>query len=95
MSEDTYHYVFTCDLFKNESDILQSAVEDILNTEEINSVCDINMKTLNGIIVNLSKPAQKEILSVLHQYVKSTNRLGIIRQLNTMHEHSVTRILSI
>ena len=29
--EDTCHYIFTCDLFKNERQILQSTLEDILN----------------------------------------------------------------
>ena len=75
MPEDTYHYIFTCDLFKDERDILQSTVEDILNREALNSVSDINMKTLNGIVDNISKQAQNDILSALHQYVKSTNSL--------------------
>ena len=72
--EDRYHYIFTCDLFKNERDTLQSTVEDILNRDALNSVSDINMKTLNGIVDKIGKQAQNDILSALHQFVKSTNR---------------------
>ena len=59
---------------KNERHILQSTVEDILNREALNSVSDINMKTLNGIVDNITKQAQNDIPNALHQYVKSTNR---------------------
>ena len=70
---EVYHNIFTCDLFKNERGILQSTVEDILKREDSNLFSDI-MKTLNGIVDNISKQAQNEILSAFHQYMKSTNR---------------------
>ena len=53
--EDTYHYIFTCDLFKNVRHILKSTEEDNLNIEGLNSISDINLKTFNGVIDDISK----------------------------------------
>ena len=75
-TEYTFHCIFTCHLYKNNRDILQSTVEIILKREGLDSVGDICMKTLNGGIDNINKQAQNEILSVLHQYVKGTERFS-------------------
>ena len=36
VAEDTYHFIFTCYLYKNDRGILQSTVESILNREGLN-----------------------------------------------------------
>ena len=55
--------IYSRDLFKNERDILESTVEDIINREGLTLISDINLKTLNGVIDDDSKQAQNEILS--------------------------------
>ena len=60
--------------FKIQRDILQTTVEDILNREGLNSICDINLKVLNGISDNISKQGQNELVGALLQYIKCTNR---------------------
>ena len=77
VTEGTFHFIFTCDLYKNDRDILQSTVERVLNREGLNSIGDICLKTLNGVIENIDKQAQNEILNALHQYVKSTERINL------------------
>ena len=76
VAEDTFHFIFTCDLYKNDRDTLQSTVERILNREGLYAIGDICLKTLNGVIDNINKQAQNEILCALHQYVKSTERFN-------------------
>ena len=66
----------TCITYKNDRDTLQSTVERILNREGLDAIGDICLKTLNGVIDNINKQAQNEILSALHQYVKSTERFN-------------------
>ena len=77
VTEGTFHFIFTCDLYKNDKDILQSTVERILNREGLNSIGDICLKTLNGVIENISKQAQNEILSALkgHDYRLQTSSI--------------------
>ena len=55
--------IYSCDLFKNERDILESTVEDIINREGLTLISDVNLKTLNAVIDDDSKQAQNEILS--------------------------------
>ena len=54
VAEDTFHFIFTCDLYKNDRDILQPTVERILNREGLNAIGDSCLKTLNGVIDNIN-----------------------------------------
>ena len=55
-------------MYKNFRDILKSTAEKTLNREGLNSIGDNCLKTLNGVIDNINKQAQNEILSALHRY---------------------------
>ena len=49
-------------------------VEEVLNSEGLDSIGDINLMVLCGNIENLSIQGQNEMMSVLMQYIKCTNR---------------------
>ena len=45
--EDTEHFLFHCDAYKEERDCLEKSVEGVLYAEGIFTVCDINLKALS------------------------------------------------
>ena len=53
--EDTEHFLFHCDAYKEERDCLEKSVEGVLYAEGIFTVCDINLKVLNGCISDISR----------------------------------------
>ena len=72
--EDTEHFLFHCDVYKEERDCLEKSVEEVLYREGIFTVCDINLKVLNGGISDISRQGQNDLVGALAQYVKSTKR---------------------
>ena len=52
------HAMKTFGLYKNDRGILQSTMEIILNREGLNSMGNICLKTLNGVIDNINKTKQ-------------------------------------
>ena len=72
--EDTEHFLFHCDAYKEEWDCLEKSVEEVLYREGIFTVCDINLKVLNGGISDISRHGQIDLVGALAQYVKSTKR---------------------
>ena len=73
--EDSEHYLFHCDAYKEETDTLKT-VEDVLNREGLNTVSDITLKVLNGSIHvdGISRQGQTDLIGALIQYIKSTKR---------------------
>lgn len=72
--EDTEHYLFHCDAYIEERDILEKAAEEILNREGLNTISDINLKVLNGIIGDITKQGQIDLISTLMNYIRVTKR---------------------
>ena len=72
--EDTEHFLFHCDAYKEERDCLEKSVEEVLYREGIFTVCDINLKVLNGCVGDISRQGQNDLVGALAQYVKSTKR---------------------
>ena len=72
--EDTEHFLFHCDAYKKERDCLEKSVGGVLYAEGIFTVCDINLKVLNGCISDNSGQGQNDLVGALAQYVKSTKR---------------------
>ena len=68
------HFLFHCDAYKEERDCLEKSVEGVLYAEEIFTVCDINLKVLNGCISDISCQGHNDLVGALAQYVKSTKR---------------------
>ena len=73
--EDSEHYLFHCDAYKEERDTLKT-VEDVLNREGLNTVSDITLKVLNGSIHvhGISRQGQTDLIGALIQYIKSMKR---------------------
>ena len=72
--EDTEHFLFHCDAYKEERDCLEKSVEEVLYREGIFTVCDINLKVISGCIGDISRQGQNDLVGALAQYVKSTKR---------------------
>ena len=72
--EDTEHFLFHCDAYNEERDCLEKSVEEVLYREGVFTVCDINLKVLNGFISDVSWQGQNDLVGALAQYVKSTKR---------------------
>ena len=72
--EDTEHFLSHCDVNKEERDCLEKSVKEVLYREGIFTVCDINLKVLNGSISDISRQGQNDLVGALAQYVKSTKR---------------------
>ena len=49
--EDTEHFLFDCDVYKEERDCLEKSVKEVLYREGIFTVCNINLKVLKGALV--------------------------------------------
>ena len=60
--------------YKEERDCLEKSVERVLYAEGIFTVCDINLKVLNGCISDISRQGQNDLVGALAPYVKSTKR---------------------
>ena len=67
--EDTEHFIFHCDAYKEERDCLEKSVEEVLYREGIFTVCDINLKVLNGFISEISRQGQNDLVGALAQYI--------------------------
>ncbi|MCW4261357.1 MAG: reverse transcriptase domain-containing protein [Candidatus Thiodiazotropha endolucinida] len=72
--EDTEHYLFHCDAYIEERDIMEKEAEEILNREGLNTITDINLKVLNGNIHDISKQGQNDLISALINYIRGTKR---------------------
>ena len=53
--EDTEHFLFHCDAYKEERDCLEKSVEEVLYAEGIFTVGDIFLKVLNECIIDISR----------------------------------------
>lgn len=74
--EDTQHYLFTCEAYKNERGILEKTVEDILHRQGLNTISDIDLKVLNGEIEDINKETQNELIGALLEYIRCTKRFS-------------------
>ncbi|MEW8546767.1 MAG: reverse transcriptase domain-containing protein [Candidatus Thiodiazotropha sp.] len=72
--EDVHHFLFQCDSFSTQRDILEKTVEDILNREGLNSIRDVSLKVLIGNVENISKQGQNDLVGALLHYIQCTNR---------------------
>ena len=70
--EETEHFLFHCDAYKEERDCLEKSVEEVLYAEGIFTVCDIILKVLNRCIIHIIRQDQNGLVGALAQYVKST-----------------------
>ena len=76
--EDTEHFLFHCDVYKEERDCREKSVEELSYREGIFTVCDINLKVLNGGISDISRQGQNDLVGALAQYVKITKHFILI-----------------
>ena len=72
--EDVEHYMFHCDRYDEERKELEHSVEDILCREGINSVGVISLKVLIGVIEDISRQGQCNLIDALSKYIKCTKR---------------------
>ena len=69
----TSDYLFDCDMYKEERDELEDAVESILDRKG-KSIGVIDIKVLAGNIEGISKEARTELVGALLNYIKCTKR---------------------
>ena len=76
VEEDVDHYLFKCEAFKHEKVILDNTIEDVLNREDLQSVGDINLKVMVGLMVNRRHQyrGQNELMGALMNYIRGTKR---------------------
>ena len=72
VQEDTEHFLFHCDVYKEEQDCLEKSCEEVLYAEGIFTVGYMILKVLNGCIIDISRQDQNDLVGALAQYVKST-----------------------
>ena len=75
--EKVEHYLFDYDMYKEERDELEEAVESILDREGKSIACIgiiIDIKVLEGHIEGISKEARSELVGALLNYIKCTKR---------------------
>ena len=72
--EDTEHFLFHYEDYKEKRDCLEKSVEEVLYREGIFTVSDINSKVPNRCICDISRQGQNDLVGALAQYVKSTKR---------------------
>ena len=67
------HYLYDCDLYKEERQTLEQTMQDILNREGM--LCGAtDLRLMAGNIVTMSKEARCEAIGALIQFIKSSNR---------------------
>ena len=72
--EDPDHFLFYCKACDEKRRKMVGKVEEVLNSEGLDYIGDINLRVLSGKIENLSIRGQTEMLSALMQYIKCGNR---------------------
>ena len=70
--DNTEHFLFHCDVYKEERDCLEKSVEEVLYREGIFTVCGINLKVLNGGICDISRQGQNDLVGALAQAIPRT-----------------------
>ena len=66
--------MFHCDRYDEERKELEHSVEDILCREGINSVGVISLKVIIGVIEDISRQGQCNLIDALSKYIKCTKR---------------------
>ena len=66
--------MFHCDRYDEERKELVHSVEDILSREGINSVGVISLKVLIGVIEDICRRGQCDLIDALSKYIKCTKR---------------------
>ena len=67
------HYLYDCDLYKEERQTLEQTMQDILNREGMLGGA-IDLRLMAGNIVTMSKEARCEAIGALIQFIKSSKR---------------------
>ena len=67
------HYLYDCDLYKEERQTLEQTMQDILNREGMLGGA-IDLRLMAGSIVTMSKEARCEVIGALIQFIKSSKR---------------------
>ena len=71
--ETVEHYLFDCDMYKEEREELEEVVEGVLAREGVNTGI-IDIKVLSGNIEGISKEARSELVGALLKFIKCTKR---------------------
>ena len=72
--EDLHHYLFVCKKFDAERIELQKKVEEILHREDANHIGNIDMKVLTGMVEDISREAQHNLVGALMEFIRSSKR---------------------
>ena len=77
ITEDQNHYLFWCKKFDAEERIeLQEKVEVILHREDANHIGNIDMKVLTGMVEDISREAQHNLVGALMECITSSKRFS-------------------
>ena len=72
--EDLNHYLFGCKKFDAERIELQEKVEEILHREDANHIGNIDLKVLTGMVEDISREAQHNLVGALMEFIRSSKR---------------------
>ena len=72
--EDLNHYLFGCKKFDVERIQLQEKVEEILHREDANHIGKIDMKVLTGMVGDMSRESQHNLVGALMEFIRSSKR---------------------
>ena len=68
------HYLFECKMFDEERIQLQEKVEEILHREDANHIGNIDIKVLTGMVEDISREAQYNLVGTLMEFIRSSKR---------------------
>ena len=72
--EDINHYLYKCEAYELERDILESTVQDALSREDLQNIGDINLKAMFWAIESISKQGQNELIRARMNYIWNLKR---------------------
>ena len=72
--EDVNHYLFVCQKFDGERIKLQEKVEEIMHREDVNHIGNIDMKVLTGMVEDISRETQHNLVGALMEFIRSSKR---------------------
>ena len=72
--EDVNQYLFVCQKFDAERIKLQEKVEEIMHREDANHIGNIDMKMLTGMVEDISREAQHNLVGALMELIRSSKR---------------------
>ena len=75
--EDINQYLYKCEAYELERDILESTVQDALSREALQNIGDINLKVMFWAIEIISKQGQNELIRARMNYIRNLKRFRL------------------